>query len=51
MRAVAEASGIAIAQDEASSGHFERPAALDLGRADLAMAPGKIAKALQILAS
>ncbi|WP_210529648.1 chemotaxis protein CheB [Rubellimicrobium arenae] len=50
MRAVAEAGGITIAQDEASAGHFDMPAAaLDLGRADLAMAPGKIAQALQVL--
>lgn len=49
--AVAETGGITIAQNEASSGHFDRPAAaLDLGRADLAMEPAKIARALQVLA-
>ena len=51
VRAVVEAGGITIAQDEVSSGHFDMPAAaLDLGRADLAMEPAKIALALQILA-
>lgn len=48
--AVARRGGITIVQDEATSGHFDMPAAaLDLGRADLFMSPQKIAAALQVL--
>jgi two-component system chemotaxis response regulator CheB len=48
--AVARAGGITIAQDEASSDHFDMPAAaLDLGGADVMMSPLKIAQALQVL--
>jgi len=50
-RAVAEAGGITIAQDEGTCDHFDMPAAaLDLGRADLMMSPPKIAEALRLLA-
>ncbi|HYC55838.1 MAG TPA: chemotaxis protein CheB [Candidatus Binatia bacterium] len=50
--AVASAGGITIAQDEASAEFFDMPsAALDLGRADIAMSPAKMAEALQILAA
>ena len=49
--AVREAGGITIVQDEATSDHFDMPAAaLDLGRADVMMSPQKIAQALQVLA-
>lgn len=49
--AVARCGGITIAQDEATSGHFDMPAAaLDLGRADVMMSPRKIAEALQVFA-
>jgi two-component system chemotaxis response regulator CheB len=48
--AVAERGGITIAQDEASSDWFDMPAAaLDLGHADIMMAPPKIAEALLLL--
>ncbi|HEY8614419.1 MAG TPA: chemotaxis protein CheB, partial [Roseomonas sp.] len=48
MAAVASQGGITIVQDEATCGHFDMPAcALDLGRADLIMSPGKIAEVLQ----
>ena len=49
--AIASRGGITIVQDEATSGHFDMPAsAIDLGRADLVMNPGKIAEALEVLA-
>ena len=49
--AVVKAGGITIVQDEATSGHFDMPAAaLDVGRADLMMSPRKMALALQVLA-
>lgn len=49
--AVAERGGITVTQDEATSDHFDMPAAaLDLGRADVVMPPRKIAQALQVLA-
>ncbi len=49
--AIARRGGITIAQDEATSGHFDMPAnAIDLGRADLILSPGKIAEALQVAA-
>ena len=48
---IAKQGGITIAQSEATSDHFDMPAAaLDLGKADLAMSPWKIAEALQVLA-
>jgi CheB methylesterase len=48
---VAKRGGITIAQDEATADHFDMPAAaLDLGRADLAMSPQRMAEALQVLA-
>ena len=50
--AVASRGGITIAQDEATSDHFDMPAsAIDLGRADLIMNPARIASALQTLAA
>ncbi len=49
--AVCAAGGITMAQDEASAGHFDMPAAaIDLGRADIVFSPRKIAEALQVLA-
>lgn len=49
--AVGSRGGITIVQDEATSDHFDMPAsALDFGRADLIMNPGKIARTLQALA-
>jgi two-component system chemotaxis response regulator CheB len=51
MLAVGQGGGITIVQDEASCEHFEMPAAaLDLGRADVALSPRKIAQALELLA-
>ena len=51
MIAVAKGGGITIAQDEATSAHFDMPAAaLDLGRVDLVMSPRKIAETLRFLA-
>jgi two-component system chemotaxis response regulator CheB len=48
---VARRGGITIVQDEATSDHFDMPAAaLDLGRVDLMMSPQKIAAALRLLA-
>jgi two-component system, chemotaxis family, protein-glutamate methylesterase/glutaminase len=48
---VAKRGGITIVQDEATSGHFDMPAAaLDLGRADMTMSPQKIAATLRLLA-
>jgi len=48
--AVGAAGGITIAQDEATSDHFDMPAAaLDLGFADVMMSPRRIAEALQVL--
>jgi two-component system, chemotaxis family, protein-glutamate methylesterase/glutaminase len=48
--AVGQAGGITIVQDEATSDHFDMPAAaLDLGRADVMMSPRKIAQAIQVL--
>ena len=50
MAAVAKAGGITIAQDEATSDHFDMPAAaLDLGGVDLVMSPQKIAETLRFL--
>ena len=50
--AVARAGGITIAQNEATSDHFDMPAsALDFGRADLMMGPEEMARALQVLAT
>lgn len=49
--AVRAAGGITMAQDEASAGHFDMPAAaIGLGRADIVFSPRKIAEALQVLA-
>jgi two-component system chemotaxis response regulator CheB len=49
--AVAGAGGITIAQNEATSDHFDMPAfALDIGHADLMMGPEEIIRALQVLA-
>ena len=49
--AVGSRGGITIVQDEATSDHFDMPAsALDFGRADLIMNPGRIARTLQVLA-
>ena len=51
MAAIATAGGITIAQDEASAGHFDMPAAAcDFGHADLVMSPVQIASALRVLA-
>jgi two-component system chemotaxis response regulator CheB len=48
--AIARAGGMTIVQDEMSADHFDMPAAaLDLGKADIAMKPSKIAEALCIL--
>jgi chemotaxis response regulator CheB len=48
MAAIAKAGGITIAQDERRARHLDMPAAaLDLGGADLAMRPSKIAEALR----
>jgi len=42
MAAVASAGGITIVQDEVTSAHFDMPAAaLDVGRADVMMSPGR----------
>ena len=50
MAAIAAAGGITIVQDEASSAHFDMPAAAcDFGRADLLMSPRQIVDALCIL--
>lgn len=50
IRAVGAAGGVTIAQAEKGCGYFEMPAAaLDLGRADLALSPRRIAAALQVL--
>lgn len=50
--AIREAGGITIAQDEASSAHFDMPAsAIDIGRADIVLSPAKIGEALAILAA
>ncbi|HEU4960198.1 MAG TPA: chemotaxis protein CheB [Sphingomonas sp.] len=49
--AIREAGGITIAQDEATSDHFDMPAgAIDIGRADIVLPPAKIAEALIVLA-
>jgi two-component system chemotaxis response regulator CheB len=51
MSAVAASGGVTIAQNEASSGYFDMPAAaLDLGHADVEMNPQQIARALHVLA-
>jgi two-component system chemotaxis response regulator CheB len=51
MAAIAAAGGITIAQDQASAGFFDMPAAAcDFGRADLVMSPAQIAGALRVLA-
>lgn len=48
---VASAGGVTIVQDEESCPFFDMPAAaLDLGRADVAMSPRDIARALCVLA-
>jgi two-component system chemotaxis response regulator CheB len=48
--AVAYAGGITIVQDEATSDHFDMPAAaLVLGRADVMMSPHRMAQVLQVL--
>jgi two-component system chemotaxis response regulator CheB len=50
MAAVAKAGGITIVQDEATSDHFDMPAAaLNLGPADV-MSPRRMAQALRLLA-
>lgn len=50
MARIAEAGGVTITQDEGSASHFDMPAAaLDLGRADVAMNPAQIAQALRVL--
>jgi two-component system chemotaxis response regulator CheB len=50
MAAIAAAGGITIAQDQASAGFFDMPAAAcDFGRADLVMSPAQIANALRVL--
>ncbi len=49
--AIARQGGITIAQDERSCSHFDMPAAsIDFGRADIVMAPDRIAEALLTLA-
>lgn len=51
MAAVAACGGITIAQEESGCAEFEMPAAaIDFGRADLVLAPAKIAEALLLLA-
>lgn len=50
--AAARRGGITIVQDQATSSHFDMPAAaLDQGHADVILSPQKIAQALQVLAA
>jgi chemotaxis response regulator CheB len=51
MRAIRRAGGVTMAQSEASSAHFEMPcSAIDLGKADIILSPGRLAEVLIILA-